>query len=407
MLSFASKRMSTPISRHHQRFRRAAEIAARLSARQQQQQQRARLATMAASSTTKQQQPIVISRRAWLDFKASRGITKKRPDPSKRPKSDDEKPWPRNVQIAGYVAGALAVPSIILWTITSNPTLREWFGPYIPLDKLRPYYGKLEWDAQNYSEEMEGVKNKEKNVNNESQLIGYYQFPEEDPFNMRREQELIESMSETDVSVTLSLHSSSSPPSPAEEIVTKSIAAKTVANAKNLLEYFPSAMTSMNGNATVAVDFLDQENEDSDTSSFNAKTGNTDDPIGGIDGTLMADAVSMESDKIGGQFERLHNLTKGSQQLSKDIQTTSKWTYVPQTSTEGSTTKDTDKSSSNPQISKTEIEIGRLNYEISELEKNLRDPMCTRSIDDMTTELRQAKRELSRLTWKKRFGFGR
>ena len=141
-------------------LRRTTETAKNSSARQQ----RSRLSTTAASSTTKQpEQPLVISRRAWLEFKESRGIKKKRPDPSKRPKSDDEKPWPKSVQIAGYAAGTVAVPYIILWTITSNPTLREWFGPYIPLEKLRPYFGKLEWDAQNFSEEMESVKDKEKN----------------------------------------------------------------------------------------------------------------------------------------------------------------------------------------------------------------------------------------------------
>lgn len=403
MLSFASKRTANPITRHHLRLQRAIGITASSLVRQQ----RARLSTVAASSTKKQDHPLVISRRAWLEFKESRGIKKKRPEPSKGPKSDDEKPWPRNVQIAGYVAGALAVPYIILWTITSNPTLREWLVPYIPLEKLRPYYGKVEWDAQNYSEEMERAKNKEKNEDDESRLVGYYQFPEEDSFNTRKQQELIEAMNESDINVTLSLQSSSSHSLPSEEIVSKTISAKTVANAKNLLQYFPSALSSKGGNMNVAVDFLDRKNEDNDTSSLNSTADKIDAFVGEIDGTLMTDADSIETDKSRGGIGRFYNLSAGSRQLSKDTQTTSKWTYVPQTAGEGSRKKDAKKTSSTPQISETEIEMGRLEYEISELEKNLRDPMCTRSIDDMSTELRQAKRELSRLRWKKRFGFGR
>jgi len=54
-----------------------------------------------------------------------------------------------------------------------------------------------------------------------------------------------------------------------------------------------------------------------------------------------------------------------------------------------------------------EMNIGRLEYTTSELEKNLRDPMCTRDIDDMQQELRQSKRELSKLKWKRRLGFFR
>lgn len=375
MLSVSSKQR-TPITRHWQRLRTAGSSGTS-SLRQQ---QRARLTTAAAASTGKQQQPLVISRRAWLKFKESHGITKKRPDASKRPKSDDEKPWPRNVQIAGYVAGAVAVPYIILWTITSNPTLREWFGPYIPLDKLRTHYGKLEWDAQSYSEEMEDAENNEKNGNDESKVpIGYYQFPEEAPFKERQQQEIVEAMSQSDINVTLSLSSSSSSPSPSAEYVTKKISAKTVANENDLLKYLPSALVSTDKNTSIAIDFLDRNDEDNAGEKIDA-TSNTD--------LLSNDSPSR------------------SQQLTKDSQTTSKWAYVPQ-SAEGGSKKTANNTSSVSQVTETDIEMGRLQYEISELEKNLRDPMCTRSIDDMTTELRQAKRELSRLTWKKRFGFSR
>jgi hypothetical protein len=48
----------------------------------------------------------------------------------------------------------------------------------------------------------------------------------------------------------------------------------------------------------------------------------------------------------------------------------------------------------------TQMEQSRLEYTISELEKNLKDPNCTRDNDDVMTELRQSQRDLSRLKWK-------
>mmetsp|Transcript_2836 Transcript_2836/g.7787 ORF Transcript_2836/g.7787 Transcript_2836/m.7787 type:complete len:408 (+) Transcript_2836:253-1476(+) len=405
MLSLSSKKTSAVIRQHYS-LQKTIKTTLNLSLRQQ---PRAKLATTAAASTTKQQnQPVVISRRAWLDFKQSQGIARRRPDPSKRAKQDDEKPWPRNMQIAGYVAGVIAVPYLILWTITSNPTLREWCGPYIPLDKLRTHYGKLEWDARSYSEDMEETENRIKNGNNETQLsVGYYQFPEEAPFHERRQQEATEAMHESHVNVTLSLLSSSS--SIPEETVTKKIPARTVAKTKDLLEYFPSIMSLTRGNSTVAVDFLDKNHENNDTDNLDSTRPLhlSDVPIDlSSDGTLTTDANSMKNIKIGTKNDGPHELSLGGRQLMTETQTLSKWAYIPQAAGESSNKRTNDSSGvvKASQLTQVDMEISRLKYNISELEKNLRDPMCTRSIDDMTTELGRAKRDLSRLTWKKRFG---
>jgi len=366
--------------------------------------QRARLTTAASAgpaNSNSSTRRLVVSRREWLDFKKSRGIARKPPDPSKRPISDDEKPWPRNVQIAGYVAGALAVPYTILWTITSNPTLREWFGPYLPVDKLRTHYGKLEWDAQTYVEQMEDARNKEKNGKPadsiEDSLIGYYQFPEEEPFQVRQQQKIIETMNNSDVAVTISTSSSPKPsPSQMEDIVTKTIEAKMIANEKNLLEVFSASLASTTNNMLVAVDFLDKFNSDNTTNGKNVVK-----PLS--DGSLMTDIESSKSE--GGYREPFHS-PSASQQLAQETQTASKWTYTPSQQTDaGNNSKNGATSDSRAKkLTDVEMEIGRLGYEISELERSLRDPMCTRDIDGMTTELRNAKRELSKLKWKRRFG---
>jgi hypothetical protein len=57
-----------------------------------------------------------------------------------------------------------------------------------------------------------------------------------------------------------------------------------------------------------------------------------------------------------------------------------------------------------PKMSQVEVDVSRLEYTIADIENSLRDPNCTRDIDNMTTELREAKRELSKLKWKRRLG---
>jgi hypothetical protein len=52
----------------------------------------------------------------------------------------------------------------------------------------------------------------------------------------------------------------------------------------------------------------------------------------------------------------------------------------------------------------TQMEQSCLECTISELEKNLKDPNCTRDNDDVMTELRQSQRDLSRLKWKRLLG---
>jgi len=365
---------------------------------------------------------LAVSRRAWLGFKESRGIRKKAPDPSKKSaSSNDEKPWPRNMQIAACVAGAIAVPYTIVWTITSNPTLREWFGPILPLDRLRTFFGKLEWDARSYTEEMEDARARERNGESpgavQESLIGYYQFPEEDPFRVRQQNEIIEAMSESDVAVTLSATSSSSSSSQImENIVTKTVVANTIANEKTLLELFSNTNTNTNTNTTndainVAVDFLDHNNPDSkigDNDNDNDTIEMTTEPLS--DGSLMTDTESMAKTNYsrGCNTTSTAAATNKSQQLARETQTMSKWSYTPsqdqQQQQQGSGGDGAKGAASASGMTDVERRMGELEHVVSELEKNLRDPMCTRSIDDMTSELSTAKRELSRLKWKRRFG---
>mmetsp|Transcript_23851 Transcript_23851/g.24121 ORF Transcript_23851/g.24121 Transcript_23851/m.24121 type:complete len:394 (+) Transcript_23851:72-1253(+) len=374
-------------------------------------QRRAWLATVAATTTTtttkaNTQKPLVISRRAWNEFKESHKLSKSLAPGSSKSKPNDENPWPRNFQIAGYVAGTLLVPYMIIWTVTSNPILREWFGPYIPLDRLRTHFGELEWDAESYSDELEETKKTEKQMglcdtdDSVSLSIEYYQFPQEAPFRERSQQEIINKMEESDVELTLSLSSSSSSSLlSTDEVVTKTVAASTIADAKNLLNFFPSASVSTTTNQMVAVEFMDEKIDINRNNTISNDGGNNKFELISDDGDLMTDAESMSNSN------QLADLpTDRVQVIANETQTMSKWSYVaPQPSQ--AVQKEAAANVSQP--TNVEMNIGRLEYTTSELEKNLKDPMCTRNIDDMQQELRQSKRELSKLKWKRRLGFFR
>jgi hypothetical protein len=51
-----------------------------------------------------------------------------------------------------------------------------------------------------------------------------------------------------------------------------------------------------------------------------------------------------------------------------------------------------------------EVQVSRVEYQIAQLERDLKDPNCHRDIDDMQQELKSAKDELSRLKWKRWLG---
>lgn len=261
---------------------------------------------------------------------------------------------------------------------------------------------------------MEGARERERNGKPadsiEESMIGYYQFPEEEPFHVRQQQRIIEDMNNSDVAVTISTSSSMSPSpsqsqSQMEDIVTKTIDAKTIASEKNLLKLFSSgSASSSSNNVTVAVDFLDRH------SSGNITTDNNVDNVGETelvaDGSLMTDIESMANSNSGKGYKELSDAPSASQQIAQETQSMSKWAYTPsQQQGSGDTSKNGTRSDSRTtQLSDVEMKMSQLEYEISELERDLRDPMCTRNIDDMTTALRKAKRELSKLRWKRRFG---
>jgi hypothetical protein len=291
---------------------------------------------------------LVISRRVWQAHEKT--LPKVKPKP--RADSSDDKPWPLSVRIAGAVAGGIFIPYSMAWFSTSNPGLRDYFEDYLPMNQLRTHFGEVEWNGQSY---VDAQMDKEAHVVKEA---GLYQFPGEITWKDRKQQEIVDEMEASEVTANLYVLEDH-----AELKQTKQVPASIRANRKVLSEL----VGTQEEGVAVAVDFEDD-----------------------------ADAATMEesSSSMGSSFEE-HNHNP-ILPLLQQTHTFSNWYYHS-----NHTQQAQEQQASNTD---TQMEQSRLEYTISEAEKNLKDPNCTRDIDDMMTELRQSQRDLSRLKWKRRLG---
>eukprot|EP00934_Nitzschia_sp_Nitz4_P005212 Nitzschia sp. Nitz4//scaffold28_size193895//177849//178793//NITZ4_001690-RA/size193895-processed-gene-0.285-mRNA-1//-1//CDS//3329546057//5202//frame0 len=283
---------------------------------------------------------LVISRRAWQSHKKTLP-----PKPKVKKESAEDKPWPRNMQIAGYAALAIFVPYTGIWVTTSSPTLREYLAPYIPLDKFRTHFGEPEWDAKSATEADEELENE------------YYQYPLEAPWKDRMQQQTIEELDQQNVQANVYVLGDSQ----RQEV--KVIPGSTKANSETL-----ASMVGAEKSQKMAVDF-DTGDDMPEESTF-----------------------SQEEDLLGSLSA---NAEEPSQELLRRTHTFSSWYYFPAQDRENAKSE---------KVSDDEIERLRLEYTIQKLGEDLQDPLCTRDRDEMQDELKQAKRDLSRLRWKKRLG---
>jgi hypothetical protein len=284
-----------------------------------------------------------MSRRVW------QAHTKTLP---KKPKVDqvkpDEKPWPRNVQIAAGVAACILVPYTTVWLISSNPTLREVFGAYLPLDPLRKHFGEVEWDSQSFDDEGDELPE------------GFYQYPVEDSFLKRQQQAKVEELDNGTITANIYVLGDS------QIQETKQVPASVKANPRSLAELV-GASTGPGSATRVAVDFVDSE-------------------------------VGDELDSSMSNFDIAPEENRPTRDLLKRMHTFSTWHYTPAVGAAA-------EQGNNKNSSDVEIDRLRLEYTVEKLEKDLVDPYCTRDHDEMRAELKEAKGDLSRLKWKSRLGF--
>lgn len=283
----------------------------------------------------------VLPRRAWQAH-----VQKLPAKPKVKKEKPDEKPWPRNFQIAAGVAACVFIPYTGVWLITSNPTLRDTFGPFLPMERLRRHFGTLEWDAQSHADKDEEIP------------TGFYQYPLEDSFRDRQQQKKIEESLEQNVTANIYVLGDSQ----AKE--TKQVPASISANSQNL-----GKIVGATGGPRIAVEFADDDD-------------NTDQVAD--DQPVFDEPPAGENTKTGDLLRQMH--------------TFSTWHYTPAVGEEA-------QQGGNQKATDTDIDRMRLEYAVEKLQKDLRDPNCTRDHDEMRAELKEAKSDLSRLKWKRRLGF--
>lgn len=277
------------------------------------------------------QPPLITSRRAWLVYR------KRHPPPAinktAQPK-EEEKPWPRNMIIAGYALASIFVPYSFAWYLSMDARIRHLVTSAVPgfEDILRSHFGHEEQTP--YQDLKEGIKPKKK-------------LDDEDTFIVRRQQEVIEDLTNEVIPVKVFLFNGGSMIS-----TEATFKGTTLATSSNLLP--------KGSDGTVAVEFDDL-------------------PVHEV--TVL--------DEIAAGFQTYSD--------SRADHIYSYWFYQPPTNPQ--------EKRKTQQSSVQDIEITRLEYMIKTLEGDLKDVNSTRDIDDMQLELARCKSELRSLRWKKRLGW--
>lgn len=299
---------------------------------------------MMSSTTEGPFQQRIVSRRAWEAYKREHPTKPKENAYSKK----KEKPasWPRNVQIAGYVAAALGIPYSITWFVASNKGVREHFVEYVPdlEDRLRQHFGSPESDEVSYVDSKEGQ-------------VPHQVLADEWPYQVRAQQVEIEKLDESPAPVRITLIQDGHP------IVTsssKEVPGSIKARPDVLVELAGEQVTDKE-NLNVAVDFEDLSNQKEEETM------------------LCTDETPVSFSKPASP-QVLHSF----------------WYYQPPPPQESSA-----------RMSPEEVEISRLEYEIKQLEADLKDINCTRDVDVMERELKEAKSALRKIVWKRRLRVAR
>lgn len=264
--------------------------------------------------------------------------------PQRAPKTEvkeDEKPWPQSVIAVGVGAAAIGIPYLIAWFLALHQPVRGVVAKFIPgLEDVLRRYF-------GFAEPMpwQDVRNGEPPV---------YQLEDEDCQFDREREESIEKLAAETTSVRITV---SREGGDLAEIKEMKIPGNTPANHKVLAELAGS------GDGTVALEFSDLEETDSvgseTTASFASTAATTTTPVTGKGHVYSA------------------------------------WFYQP---------PPPDESNSISQLSSTQVELSRLEYEVDRLQKELKELNPSRDIDQISQELQEAKSSLRSLRWRNRLG---
>ena len=345
--------------------------------------------TTTTLSSEQQQQRVVISRRVYQAFQKQQQQAKGNhhpPSTKTKPKSADDKPWPQNVRIAGYVAGSFFVPYSLVWFVTSNPSLRDSSSVlqnFVNQEWIRQHFGEAEWDAKSYADSHEDL------------VAEDYTYPSELwNRNERLLEKTITTMEQEEVPTTINVYTTAKNGNGNETMsttstsTTKMLPGSTRANRQTLMELQQSNSSggaTENDDSYVTVDFP-QDDEDKTTIT----TSHNDDLDSSL--SLSVDDKSVVDDPTLPLLQQTH--------------TFSNWQYH-QTASSSSSSDGSGGGGGRGVVRMTDqqAELANLEFTIQELETLLQDPNCPRDMDDVRDELKESKRKLFRKRWKQRLGF--
>lgn len=388
------------------------------------------------------QPPVVVSRQGWQAYRTKHPIKKDLVAAEKNKKkkdATDDMPWPKSVVNGAYAAAFTLIPYFSVWYVSANPGLREMIEPYLSvqvIDFVRGHFGKPDLDALSYADVIEGGENETAGTGSVDKNRDFFHkipiphiLPYEFTERVRREQEAIQQQSKAPVNVKIQVvDDGDNSFMSKQDVNVQKVPGSTPARVEALLALItpPSSSSSSSTSATttaasksnlpaIAVDFLpDDDDNDNDTQDNGGTTFSNE--------SSSSSLQSMDSESSTGWSNM--NMTTGSSSAGLTASTREKtvdplqqtahifssWHYqppanVPNTSnsnsSKGSSSNNNSSSSSSSSVSMDDIERSRLEYTVKELQQNLKDPNCLRSVDDMMDELKVAKAELSRLKWNK------
>jgi hypothetical protein len=253
------------------------------------------------------------------------------PKKTEKPK-EEEKGWPRSVILTGYAVAGIFIPYSIGWFLSMHANARRMAAKVIPgLETiLRSHFGHEEYTP--YQDLKDGTVPEKK-------------LDDEDPFDLRRQQELIEALIQEETPVHIHISKDGGTVSKFSKFP-----GTTLATASRVA---PEA-----SDGEVALDFDDLPAEDD------------------------------------GPSEQSSYLTVSPETLTDQVY--SMWYFQPP--------QEPQDRQKLQQSTEHDIEISRLEYTIKNLEMELKDINSTRDIDEMQEELSKCRSELRNLRWKRRLG---
>jgi len=302
--------------------------------------------------------PIVISRRAWQAYRQSNPLPK--PPPVKP--VTDEAPWPKSVIYTAAVVGITLIPYFSAWYISGNPAVREAVAKVVPglEDRLRGHFGHPDPDAVSYAEVLEdGVE------------IPYI-LPNEWSGKVRQEQAAVQELMRQDVKVKIQLVDGDAVLGEDYQDVPGSLPARSDALAAFVSETAAANVGTVDG-PSIAVDFAETSETVSIDSGFSG------------DGMYTMDSLTPASNKTADPLERATPIF-------------SSWHYQQPVAQQAVGSANTGRGTT-ASSSSNDPDQGRLEYEIAELQEQLRNPNSVRTVDDIMEDLQTAKSELRRIKW--------